>query len=94
MAVPTQLGVVPLFILMSKFGWTGSVWSVVIPWIVVFILWAVGCALFAFEAIYTQQVATSVRQMSLPAMSKSASAPSFWRLGAMRADLRPTGSKR
>lgn len=44
-------------------------WSVVIPWIVVFILWAVGCALFAFEAIYTQQVATSVRQMSLPAMS-------------------------
>ncbi|KAA5838156.1 nitrate- and nitrite sensing domain-containing protein [Saccharopolyspora hirsuta] len=44
-------------------------WSVVIPWIVVFILWAVGCALFAFEAIYTQQVATSVRQMSLPAMA-------------------------
>ena len=34
MAVPTQLGVVPLFILMSKFGWTGSVWSVVIPWLV------------------------------------------------------------
>ncbi|MER7081730.1 sensor histidine kinase [Saccharopolyspora kobensis] len=44
-------------------------WSVVIPWIVVFVLWAVGCALFAFEAIYTQAVATSVRQMSLPAMS-------------------------
>ncbi|MDA3650270.1 nitrate- and nitrite sensing domain-containing protein [Saccharopolyspora indica] len=40
-----------------------------IPWIVVFVLWAVGCALFAFEAIYTQAVATSVRQMSLPAMS-------------------------
>ena len=34
MAVPTQLGVVPLFILMSKLGWTGSVWSVVIPWLV------------------------------------------------------------
>src|SRR5680860_1847574 len=34
MAVPTQLGVVPLFILMSEFGWTGSVWAVVIPWLV------------------------------------------------------------
>ncbi|MER7013599.1 nitrate- and nitrite sensing domain-containing protein [Saccharopolyspora sp. NPDC000359] len=44
-------------------------WSVVIPWIVVFALWAFGCALFAFEAIYTQQVATSVRSMSLPAMT-------------------------
>ncbi|MDA3631238.1 nitrate- and nitrite sensing domain-containing protein, partial [Saccharopolyspora sp. WRP15-2] len=44
-------------------------WSVVIPWIVVVILWAVSCAAFASEAIYTQMVATSVRQMSLPAMS-------------------------
>jgi cellobiose transport system permease protein len=34
MAVPTQLGVVPLFILMAKLGWTGSVWAVVIPWVV------------------------------------------------------------
>lgn len=34
MAVPTQLGVVPLFILMAKLGWTGSVWAVIIPWIV------------------------------------------------------------
>ena len=34
MAVPTQLGVVPLFILMSEFGWTGSVWAVIIPWLV------------------------------------------------------------
>ena len=34
MAVPTQLGVVPLFILMSKLGWAGSIWSVVIPWLV------------------------------------------------------------
>ena len=28
MAVPTQLGVVPLFIVMAKLGWTGSVWAV------------------------------------------------------------------
>jgi signal transduction histidine kinase len=28
----------------------------------------VGCALFGFEAVYTQQVAGAVRQMSLPAM--------------------------
>jgi cellobiose transport system permease protein len=34
MAVPTQLGVVPLFILMAKLGWTGSVWAAIIPWIV------------------------------------------------------------
>jgi len=34
MAVPTQLGVVPLFILMSKLGWTGSVWAVIVPWLV------------------------------------------------------------
>ena len=26
--------VVPLFILMAKLGWTGSVWAVIIPWIV------------------------------------------------------------
>ncbi|MHA7140965.1 carbohydrate ABC transporter permease [Arthrobacter sp. Bz4] len=31
MAVPTQLGVVPLFIVMSRFGWTGSLWAVIIP---------------------------------------------------------------
>ena len=34
MAVPTQLGVVPLFILMSKLGWAGSTFSVIIPWLV------------------------------------------------------------
>ncbi len=34
MAVPTQLGVVPLFILMSKLGWTGTVWAAIVPWIV------------------------------------------------------------
>ncbi len=34
MAVPTQLGVVPMFILMSEFGWTGSITSVIIPWLV------------------------------------------------------------
>jgi cellobiose transport system permease protein len=34
MAVPTQLGVVPLFILMAKLGWTGSVWAVIVPCLV------------------------------------------------------------
>ncbi|MFB0839600.1 carbohydrate ABC transporter permease [Arthrobacter sp. E44] len=34
MAVPTQLGVVPLFIVMSKLGWTGSLWAVIIPGLV------------------------------------------------------------
>jgi len=31
MAVPTQLGVVPLFILMAKLGWIGSLGAVVVP---------------------------------------------------------------
>ncbi|WP_461475499.1 carbohydrate ABC transporter permease [Microbacterium sp. HJ5] len=31
MAVPTQLGVVPLFILMSQFQLTGSLWGVILP---------------------------------------------------------------
>ena len=31
MAVPTQLGVIPLFILMSKLGWTGKLISVIVP---------------------------------------------------------------
>ena len=31
MAVPTQLGVVPLFIQMAKLGWAGSIWAVIIP---------------------------------------------------------------
>jgi cellobiose transport system permease protein len=31
MAVPTQLGIVPLFIVMSRLGWTGSLWAVVAP---------------------------------------------------------------
>ncbi len=30
-AVPTQLGVVPLFIVMSKLGWTGQLGAVIIP---------------------------------------------------------------
>jgi cellobiose transport system permease protein len=34
MAVPTQLGVVPLFILMAEFGWTGTMWAVIVPWLV------------------------------------------------------------
>jgi cellobiose transport system permease protein len=31
MAVPTQLGVVPLFILMSNLGWTGKLIAVIVP---------------------------------------------------------------
>ncbi len=31
LAIPTQLGVIPLFIMMSKLGWTGSVWAVIVP---------------------------------------------------------------
>lgn len=31
MAVPTQLGVVPLFILMSKLGWVGQLQAVIVP---------------------------------------------------------------
>jgi len=31
MAVPTQLGVVPLFIVMAKLGWTGSLAAVIVP---------------------------------------------------------------
>lgn len=34
LAVPTQLGVIPLFIVMAKLGWTGSVWAVIIPGLV------------------------------------------------------------
>ena len=30
-AVPTQLGVVPLFIVMSQLGWTGSLGAVIVP---------------------------------------------------------------
>ncbi len=31
MAVPVQLGVVPLYILMAEYGWTGTVGAVIIP---------------------------------------------------------------
>lgn len=31
MAVPTQLGVIPLFIVMSKLGWTGKLIAVIVP---------------------------------------------------------------
>lgn len=31
MAVPTQLGVVPLFIVMSRLGWAGSLGAVIVP---------------------------------------------------------------
>lgn len=30
-AVPSQLSVVPLFIIMSNLGWTGSLWAVIVP---------------------------------------------------------------
>jgi cellobiose transport system permease protein len=31
MAIPTQLGIIPLFILMKDFGWTGELGSVIVP---------------------------------------------------------------
>lgn len=34
MAVPTQLGIVPLFIIMSRLGWTGQLVSVIVPGLV------------------------------------------------------------
>jgi len=34
MAVPTQLGVVPLFIVMSKLGWAGTMGAVIVPGLV------------------------------------------------------------
>jgi cellobiose transport system permease protein len=34
MAVPTQLGVIPLFIIMSRLGWTDSIWAVIVPGLV------------------------------------------------------------
>ncbi|MEP6477932.1 MAG: carbohydrate ABC transporter permease [Rhodoglobus sp.] len=33
-AVPTQLGVVPLFIIMSQLGWTGTIGAVIVPGLV------------------------------------------------------------
>lgn len=34
MAVPTQLGIVPLFIIMAKLGWTGQLIAVIVPGLV------------------------------------------------------------
>ena len=34
LAVPTQLGVIPLFILMADLGWTGTLWAVIVPTLV------------------------------------------------------------
>ena len=34
MAVPVQLGIVPLYILMAQYGWTGSLGAVIIPGLV------------------------------------------------------------
>jgi len=34
LAVPTQLGVIPLFIQMAKLGWTGTLWAVIVPTLV------------------------------------------------------------
>lgn len=34
MAIPTQLGIIPLFMLMRELGWTGSIGAVIIPTLV------------------------------------------------------------
>ncbi|AYF97987.1 carbohydrate ABC transporter permease [Protaetiibacter intestinalis] len=34
LAVPTQLGIIPLFILMKEFGWTGSLGAIIVPTLV------------------------------------------------------------
>lgn len=34
MAIPTQLGIIPLFMVMSRMGWVGSVWAVIVPGLV------------------------------------------------------------
>lgn len=34
MAIPTQLGIIPLFMLMRQFGWTGTLGAVIIPTLV------------------------------------------------------------
>lgn len=34
MAIPTQLGIIPLYILMARLGWTGTIWAVVVPTLV------------------------------------------------------------
>lgn len=34
LAVPTQLGIIPLFILMKEFGWTGTLGAVIVPTLV------------------------------------------------------------
>ena len=44
-------------------------WTVAIPWIVVLIIWAISCSVFAFDAVYTRQIAVTVREVSLPAVS-------------------------
>ncbi|MFC7339989.1 nitrate- and nitrite sensing domain-containing protein [Saccharopolyspora griseoalba] len=44
-------------------------WAVFVPWVVVAVLWAVGCSLFAFNALFSQQVASGVQSMSLPAVN-------------------------
>ena len=31
LAVPTQLGVIPLFIVMAEIGWVGSLWALIVP---------------------------------------------------------------
>jgi len=31
LAVPTQLGIIPLYIAMGRLGWTGTLWSVMVP---------------------------------------------------------------
>ncbi|HEV2782574.1 MAG TPA: carbohydrate ABC transporter permease [Actinophytocola sp.] len=31
LAVPTQLGIIPLYIAMADYGWTGTLWAVMVP---------------------------------------------------------------
>ena len=44
-------------------------WAVFVPWVVVAVLWAVGCSLFVFDAFFSRQIASGVQSMSLPAVN-------------------------
>jgi signal transduction histidine kinase len=44
-------------------------WAVFVPWVVVAVLWSVGCSLFAFDAFFARQIASGVQSMSLPAVN-------------------------
>lgn len=44
-------------------------WAVAIPWTVVGALWVVGSVVFAVDAVSTQQISSSVRQVSWPGVT-------------------------